>query len=75
LFDSLVGDGTAVLIRALEPTEGLETMKENRGWSDKGDKVKPHDLCNGPSKLTKVHTCFSFCSNKTISIAEHTWAS
>ena len=51
LFDFLVGDGTAVLIRALEPTEGLDTMKENRGL---GDKVKPHDLCNGPSKLTKV---------------------
>lgn len=48
------GDGTAVLIRALEPTEGLDTMQKNRGLADKGDKVKPHDLCSGPSKLTKA---------------------
>ena len=56
----IVGDGTAVLIRALEPTEGLETMQKNRGLADKGDKVKPHELCNGPSKLTKVHVVTAF---------------
>jgi len=55
MTELIVGDGTAVLIRALEPTEGLDTMQRNRGLADKGDKVKPHDLCSGPSKLTKVH--------------------
>jgi len=44
-----------VLIRALEPTEGLDAMKKNRGLGDKGDKIKPRDLCGGPSKLTKVY--------------------
>jgi len=38
----------AVLIRALEPLEGLETMKKNRGIND----VK--NLANGPGKLTKA---------------------
>jgi len=38
----------------LEPTEGLDAMKKNRSLGDKGDKMKPHELCNGPSKLTKV---------------------
>jgi len=54
----LVGDGTAVLIRASEPTEGLDMMKKNRCLGVKGDKLKPHELCNGPSKLTKVHLVF-----------------
>lgn len=40
------GVGEAVLIRALEPIEGLELMQDRR------PKVKNvHELCNGPGKL------------------------
>jgi len=60
LTELVVGDGTAVLIRALEPTEGLHIMQENRGLAEKGDRVKHHDLCNGPSKLTKVRLITAF---------------
>ena len=42
------GVGEAVLLRALEPLEGIELMKRNRGKDD------PHDLCSGPGKLTKA---------------------
>jgi DNA-3-methyladenine glycosylase len=38
----------AVLIRALEPLEGIEIMKKNRGISD------TKNLTNGPGKLTKA---------------------
>jgi DNA-3-methyladenine glycosylase len=38
----------AVLIRALEPLEGIEIMKKNRGIDD------TKNLTNGPGKLTKA---------------------
>ncbi len=42
------GKAGAVLIRALEPMQGIEIMKKRRGV----DNVK--NLCNGPAKLTKA---------------------
>lgn len=42
------GKGCAVLLRALEPVEGVEIMKKNRG----NDKFR--DLCRGPGNLAKA---------------------
>lgn len=42
------GHGQGVLIRALEPTQGLELMKKRRGMQDE------RNLTNGPAKLVQA---------------------
>lgn len=42
------GSAAAVLIRALEPTRGLDLMARRRG------RAEPRELCSGPGKLTEA---------------------
>ena len=43
-----VGEGEAVLIRALEPVAGIDLMQKRRKTQ------KLENLCNGPGKLTQA---------------------
>ncbi len=45
------GIGSAVLLRAGEPVEGEERMRENRGWTRP---PRPGDLAGGPGKLCQA---------------------
>ncbi|XP_051161073.1 DNA-3-methyladenine glycosylase-like isoform X2 [Leptopilina boulardi] len=76
------GDGCAVLVRALEPIEGIEEMEKNRNSIKKSSSKKlkkefiSHELCNGPSKLCmaylldKGHSKYSLCSWKGLWLEE-----
>ncbi|HKA32290.1 MAG TPA: DNA-3-methyladenine glycosylase [Candidatus Binatia bacterium] len=54
-----VGHASAVLIRALEPVEGIETMEQRRGTE------KIHSLGSGPGKL-----CLAMSIDKTLNGAD-----
>ncbi|XP_078397518.1 DNA-3-methyladenine glycosylase [Cetorhinus maximus] len=50
------GEGAAVLLRSLQPLQGLDTMRQFRNKRRKGTgkPLKDHELCNGPSKLCQA---------------------
>lgn len=46
------GEGTAVLVRALEPTDGLDVMRRRR--SVRANPGPDHRLCAGPGRLAEA---------------------
>jgi len=70
------GEGAAVLLRALEPLEGLDRMKENRSIKrkDGGASLKEKELCNGPSKLCQaLHINKELMDQKDLTSFDRMW--
>ncbi|XP_072763860.1 putative 3-methyladenine DNA glycosylase isoform X2 [Anoplolepis gracilipes] len=71
------GDGCAVLVRAVDPLEGITHMADQRNTSKtRKTDLKLHELCNGPSKLcmayqlNKEHSRYSLCTWKGLWIED-----
>lgn len=63
------GDPAAILIRALEPLEGLPLMRTRRAADRRSGPVPDHELCRGPGALaramgiTLVHNRADLCQD------------
>lgn len=70
------GDGCAVLVRAVDPLEGMTYMADQRNSKMRKTNLKSHELCNGPSKLcmayqiNKEHSKYSLCTWKDLWIED-----
>ncbi|XP_011144080.1 probable DNA-3-methyladenine glycosylase isoform X2 [Harpegnathos saltator] len=71
------GVGCAVLVRAVDPLIGIGHMADQRKLSEtRKASLKPHELCNGPSKLCmayqldRQHNKYSVCTWKSLWIED-----
>ena len=76
LILSVVGEGASVMLRALEPLDGLKEMREARGKKkgDHGDSLEVTDLCSGPAKLTQaLHVMRADFNKQDLRVCPYAW--
>ena len=64
---------TAVLLRALEPTEGTVVMRQNRAGKIPMNRLKPTDLCSGPAKLCQALAIDRHCDRIDLVNSDELW--
>ena len=69
------GEPVAVLIRALEPIDGLEAMRRARasGNAAKARALRERDLCSGPGKLCQALGLDRACDGEDLATSERLW--
>ncbi|MCL4122375.1 UNVERIFIED_CONTAM: hypothetical protein GTU68_062061 [Idotea baltica] len=67
--------GSCVLIRSLEPYEGIEEMHVYRHKHRKASskELKTHQLCNGPSKLCQALNISKNCNKINMAESDEFW--
>jgi DNA-3-methyladenine glycosylase len=59
------GEGVAVLLRALEPVDGIDLMRAHRAGKRDPASLTERDLCSGPAKL-----CAALCVGRDLDRAD-----
>ncbi|XP_068218198.1 uncharacterized protein [Palaemon carinicauda] len=70
------GEGSCVLIRSLEPIEGIDEMIAGRSFkrTSKSRPLKEHELCNGPSKLClALNITKDLCNKVDATTSDEIW--
>ncbi|XP_075035980.1 DNA-3-methyladenine glycosylase isoform X2 [Mixophyes fleayi] len=69
------GDGAAVLLRSIEPIEGLDTMRKFRNVrrNAQSKPLKDKELCNGPSKLCQAFAFEKSFDRRDLATDQSTW--
>ncbi|KAM4631892.1 DNA-3-methyladenine glycosylase [Discoglossus pictus] len=69
------GAGAAVLLRSLEPLQGLDTMRKfrNSRRNENAKALKDRELCNGPSKLCQALDIDKSFDKRDLADDEVTW--
>uniref|UniRef100_G3WA01 DNA-3-methyladenine glycosylase n=1 Tax=Sarcophilus harrisii TaxID=9305 RepID=G3WA01_SARHA len=69
------GEGACILLRSLEPVEGLEMMRQLRNAHRKGAAraLKDRELCNGPSKLCQALAIDKSFDQRDLAEEESIW--
>lgn len=68
------GEGTAVLVRAIEPTEGLDVMHANRIAAKAPSKpFRDRDLCSGPGKLAQALAIDRTLDGASLTLGDRLW--
>lgn len=70
-----VGEGAAVLLRALEPLQGQDVMRRLRSARRKegARTVTDRELCNGPSKLCQALNIQRFFDRRDLATDNDVW--
>ncbi|XP_053328103.1 DNA-3-methyladenine glycosylase isoform X2 [Spea bombifrons] len=69
------GDGAAVLLRSLEPLDGLHIMRELRSVrrNENSKPMKDKELCNGPSKLCQAMDIDKSFDRNDLTVDQSVW--